>query len=90
MDAKEITTASELIDALGGTGAVAEALGVNRSRVSMWRARNAVAGKWQLQVLALAESKGIDVSGLLSSLTTTSGVSDPDTGAPPQEAVAAS
>jgi len=34
-----ITTASQLIDALGGTSAVADAFGVQNNTISTWRAR---------------------------------------------------
>lgn len=52
--------ATELIDALGGNRAVADALGVAPNVVANWRNRNI---PWQRrhQIARLAETKGIDL-----------------------------
>ena len=55
-------TASEIIDMFGGTNAVAGLLSVNKSTVSMWRARDSIPGKWQLRLLRLASEQGVSLS----------------------------
>lgn len=50
----------EIIDALGGTKAVAEAHGVNLSVVSSWRFRRSIpADRWR-DIVALAEARGVE------------------------------
>jgi hypothetical protein len=54
-------TDSELIDALGGTTAVARALGIGRwNTVSMWRGRG-IPMAWRPAVLDLAEQRSVAV-----------------------------
>lgn len=47
-----------MIVALGGTGAVADALGQSDSTVSSWRTRGIPAGHWAA-VVALATERGV-------------------------------
>jgi hypothetical protein len=47
-----------IIVALGGTGAVAGALGQSKSTVSSWRTRGIPAGHWAA-VVALASERGV-------------------------------
>ena len=49
-----------LIDQLGGTRSVADALQQKQSTVSMWKAR-AVPWRWRAAVQQLAEEKGVAV-----------------------------
>lgn len=50
-------TPDSAIDALGGTGAVSEALGVPANTVSTWRARGIPAHRWP-SLVRLAGEKG--------------------------------
>ena len=59
---KSLKTASDIIDLFGGTGAIAELLGANKSAVSMWRTRDGVPGKWHLPLLRLARERGVELS----------------------------
>lgn len=53
-------TAGEIIDALGGTGAVTAGLGIdNPSTVSSWRTRGIPAERW-LDIAGLAQAAGVD------------------------------
>jgi YdaS antitoxin of YdaST toxin-antitoxin system len=52
-------TPTSAIDALGGTGAVAEALGVPNNTVSTWRIRGIPARRWP-SLVRLAAEKGND------------------------------
>lgn len=51
---------SKLIVELGGTGAVASALGQQDSAVSMWK-RRGVPWRWRPAVAELAEAKGVEL-----------------------------
>lgn len=55
-------SAGEIIDALGGTKAVADALGLSLSTVSSWRTedRNSIpSGRW-LAIVEMAQSLGVN------------------------------
>lgn len=60
MTEQTITNAGDVIDALGGTLAVAEARNVGASAVSMWR-RYGIPGRHQLPILRLAQQRGITI-----------------------------
>lgn len=52
-------TASEIIDALGGTSKVAAALSVSAPTVSVWRWRpGGIPGRYWMALVALAEASG--------------------------------
>lgn len=51
---------SELIDALGGSAAVARALRVRLSAVSQWKARQTVPASRHAKLFAMAQARGID------------------------------
>lgn len=53
-------TDSEAIDALGGTGAVAEMFDINDGAVSMWRT-NGIPLARRFKIARALERKGIDV-----------------------------
>lgn len=57
-----IMTSDSIIDALGGTGAVAEALGQSDSTVSSWRLRGIPAAHWSSVVSLAAEHNVADVT----------------------------
>ena len=52
-------TASQIIDALGGTGKVAAELSVSAPTVSVWRWRpNGIPGRYWMALVAMAEASG--------------------------------
>ena len=53
------TTTADAIESLGGTNAVAEALGVVPSAVRNWRRLNAFPPKHYLRLAAYAEAEGV-------------------------------
>jgi hypothetical protein len=55
-------TADHIIEALGRTSAVAEALELTPSTVSSWRSANFIPRWWQAPLLALAVKKKVDLS----------------------------
>lgn len=52
-------TDAEVIDALGGATAVAQKLGVKRSRVTMWRTRGVISSAFHLVVWRAASEAGL-------------------------------
>lgn len=58
MTQNTIATASDIIDALGGTGAVAALRGLGAPAVSMWR-RIGIPGAHRLPLLRIAEQRGL-------------------------------
>lgn len=58
---KKITTAAELIEALGGPSAVAKKLHMNMPAVWAW-SRNGIAPNHRHHMLALAAKAGIDAN----------------------------
>lgn len=55
-------SASAIIDAFGGTGAMAEAFGVGASAVSNWRKDGRIPARLHLRILTEAERRGVAVS----------------------------
>jgi hypothetical protein len=60
-----ISTASDLIDALGGTGKVAEFLGVQASTVSTWRVRPRLPAWACARLEDAGRQAGLDVDPVL-------------------------
>lgn len=56
-----LATVDELLDALGGTGAVAELLGIGASTVSNWRAASEIPVGWHMRLFAECVNRGIEV-----------------------------
>lgn len=52
-------TADSVIDALGGTKAVASALALAPSSISVWRVRGIPSTRW-LDLVRLADARGLD------------------------------
>lgn len=48
----------QVIDAIGGTGAVAELLGVRPSTVSSWKARSSIPAEYWVRIVAEADRRG--------------------------------
>lgn len=59
--ARWMVTASELIDALGGNGTVAEKAGVKPSAVSNWRKFGCFPPRVYLRLAAHARKRGIEI-----------------------------
>lgn len=53
-----IRTVDEAIETVGGTAVVADALGVGRSTVSSWRARNSLPAEYWQAFVSFAHSRG--------------------------------
>lgn len=53
--------ASSLIDALGGTAAVAALTGGSLSKVSNWRKRGTIPARWYIRLSAEAKQRGVCV-----------------------------
>lgn len=52
-------TVDDIIDALGGTGAVAQARGLTPSTVSSWRKRQSIPGDRWMDLAELARERGV-------------------------------
>lgn len=56
-----LATVDDLLDALGGTGAVADLLGIGASTVSNWRAAGEIPVGWHMRLYAECLNRSIDV-----------------------------
>lgn len=56
-----LVTVDELLDALGGTGAVADLLGIGASTVSNWRAAGEIPVGWHMRLYAECINRQLDV-----------------------------
>lgn len=57
----ECATVGELIDALGGTGAVARLIGVVPGSVSNWRAADRIPARWYFRFSSEGHDRGIKI-----------------------------
>jgi hypothetical protein len=62
-----MTTAEQIIDALGGISSVAKELELTPSTVSSWKIKKRIPRWWMQPLTALAERKGIDLNALSES-----------------------
>ncbi len=56
-----LATVDDLLDALGGTGAVAELLGIGASTVSNWRAAGEIPVGWHMRLFAECVNRRIEL-----------------------------
>lgn len=77
MSEQPIINPSHVIDALGGTLAVAAERGLGASAVSMWR-HNGIPGRHRLPILRLAEQRGIAIPDEAFDAPTSSRAPAPD------------
>lgn len=57
-------TVDQIIDALGGTGKVADALGLSPSTISSWRARGSIPAEWWVGLVGLDASSDLTFEAL--------------------------
>jgi hypothetical protein len=56
-----LRSVDDIVDALGGTGAAAELVGLGRSAISNWRARGTIPAENFLTVASELEKRGLEV-----------------------------
>jgi len=61
-----MTQAAQIVNALGGTSKVAEALDLTPSTVSSWKTAGRIPRWWMKEIKAIAKKQGVDLARLPS------------------------